>query len=97
MADNKGIFLAEEERQMAQALDDAIPFKNKIVEGVDGIAFRISIVIVDDYGIDKLSEAYKEKLTEIKEQAFLKNWLEAALGVWELALLIIKERSQEQE
>ena len=94
MADNKGIFLAEEERQMAEALDNAIPFKNKIAEAIDGIAFRIAIVIVDDYGIDKLSEAYKEKLVLIKEQAFLKNWLNAALGVWELALLIIKEQSQ---
>lgn len=92
MADNKGIFLAEEEKEMAKALDDAFDFENKIVEAGDGLAFRVAIVVVDDYGIEKLDDQYKVKLAIVKDSIFNKEWFDAAMGVWELALEIMKSK-----
>ena len=44
----KGILTAEQEKQLATIIDDAIVFKSKVLELIDGYVFKALITYIDD-------------------------------------------------
>lgn len=97
MADKKGVLDANQEREIAKMLDDKIKFDNKLLETFDGKVFKAIISIVDDYGLDKLNEKYKDQLDILADYLFVKDWENAVIIVWELASMIIKEHLQNKD
>lgn len=97
MADNKGILLATQERSIAQWLDGKFVFKNKLLEAVDGPVFKTIVTIVDDYGIEKLEVNYKEKADELADYLLAEDWENAAIVIFELVALIVKEHASKKE
>ena len=66
--DEKGIFTKEQEKFLANVIDDALKLKG-FLELVDGYAARVVISVVDDQLIDKLKLEVKEKLAAVAEAA----------------------------
>lgn len=60
----KGIFTAEQEKFLAEKLDEAIKLKG-ILEVVDGMVFRGIISFVDNAYADKIQVEIKTKLQEL--------------------------------
>jgi hypothetical protein len=60
----KGIYTTEQEKKLADLLDNAIKLKG-ILELIDGFVFKALITFVDDNYIDKLSVELKTKLADI--------------------------------
>lgn len=74
MADNKGILSRVEENSLAEWADNEFDFENKVLEGVDGFFFKGVIVVVDDYGLDKLQAEYKEQAENLADALFEKDY-----------------------
>jgi hypothetical protein len=91
MADQKGILNKDQEKIIAELLDKKVVFNKPILEAVDGYVFKAIITIVDDYGLEKLQENYKEKADELADALLAENWEVVIIVIWELTSLIIKE------
>ena len=72
----KGIFTAEQEKKLAQLLDEAIRMKG-FAELVDGFLFKALITFVDDSYADRLGEEIKADLSNLAT-ACLEEDVEAA-------------------
>jgi len=60
----KGILTLEQEKKLAELLDDVIKLKG-LLEIIDGMVFRALITLLDDQLVDKLPENIKTKLAEL--------------------------------
>ena len=96
MADKKGILTKEQEIILAEMLDEKIKFSNGLLEAIDKQVFKSIITLVDDYGLDRLEEKYKDKADALAELLFAENWAGALVVVWELATLIIAEEIKKE-
>ena len=97
MADKKGILSKEQEKYLAQLLDEKVEFGNKILEMIDGMVFKAIISLVDDYGLEKLQENYKEKADELADFLLAEDWQSAVVVIWELSAMIVKEYITDKE
>ena len=70
----KGIFTKDQEKIMAEALDNAIKLKG-LAELLDGYAAKILIQLLDDNVIEKLKidPVVKEKIAKLADAAFNKD------------------------
>ena len=66
--DEKGIFTKEQEKVLANKLDDALNLKG-FPELIDGLAARVLIGVIDDQVVDKLKAEIKVKLAGVAEAA----------------------------
>lgn len=73
MADNKGIFTAEQEKVLAVMVDDAVKLKG-FAELIDGYVARIAVTVIDDQLIDKLKAEIKVKLADLATAVLAKEW-----------------------
>lgn len=62
----QGIFTVEQEKKLAELLDNAIKLKG-IAEFIDGYLFKAVITFVDDRFIDKIQEDIKIKLSALAD------------------------------
>ena len=74
--DEKGIFSREQEKFLANAIDDALKLKG-FLELVDGYVARVVITVIDDQLVDKLKADLKTKLAIVADAA-IKGDLEGA-------------------
>ena len=72
----KGILTSEQEKALAQKLDEAIKLKG-ILELIDGVVFKALITLLDDQLVEKLPEGIKTSLAAIAT-AVINNDVEAA-------------------
>ena len=71
----KGILTSEQEKKVAELIDDAIKAKG-ILEVVDGYAARILVSQIDNSLIDKINidEDLKVQIQELVDAAIEKDW-----------------------
>lgn len=74
MSERKGLISEAGHGLLGTLLDEAIPFKNPVLEAFDGKAFTIVIAVVDDNLIDKIPEDWKNPLEPIVDAAINSNW-----------------------
>jgi hypothetical protein len=72
----KGILTSEQEKALAQKLDEAIKLKG-FLELIDGIVFKALITLLDDQLVEKLPEKIKTSLAAIAT-AVIANDVETA-------------------
>lgn len=70
----KGFLTKEQEKKLAQIVDNAIKAKG-FLELIDGYAAKIIITIIDDTALDKvnLSDELKEKIQDLVDAAMAEN------------------------
>jgi hypothetical protein len=68
----KGILTSEQEKQIAEMLDDAVKVKG-LWEFVDGIFFKMVVTFVDDMLVDKLGDEIKIKLANLVDAVMAKD------------------------
>ena len=88
MSERKGLFTKEQEIFFAGLLDDAIKFKNPIMEALDKAAFKLVIQNVDNILLEKIPEDWQNPLEPVLDAALQKKWTEAG----ELAAKFINEK-----
>ena len=74
--EEKGIFSRDQEKFLANAIDDALKLKG-FLELVDGYVARVVITVIDDQLVDKLKADLKTKLAIVADAA-IKGDLEGA-------------------
>ena len=65
----RGIFTKKHEGFIADLLADKIHFKNAILEKFKKRIFRFAIRMIDNFGFDRLKEAWKQELLPIVDAA----------------------------
>lgn len=65
----RGIFTKKHELFLADMLADKIHFKSAILEKFKKRIFRFAIRMVDNFGFDRLKEAWKQELLPIVDAA----------------------------
>lgn len=84
METRKGLLTEEQEAFVSGLLDDLIDFKNPVLEGLDGPAFKVLVSVVDNNLIDKIPEEWQNPIEPILDEAMAGNWEEAADKVADL-------------
>ena len=74
----KGIFTSEQEKQLAQLLDDAVKLKG-LAEIADGYIFRGIITFVDDSYADRLGTDIKDQLSKLATAVLEKDFKTAEI------------------
>ena len=88
MSERKGLLTKDQESFFADLLDDAIKFKNPILEGMDKTAFKLIISAVDNNLADRIPEDWKNPLEPVIDAAMDERWEESA----ELAADLLNEK-----
>lgn len=94
----KGIFTKEQQKKLANLVDDLVKLKG-LLEIADGIVFQAIISLVDDNYIDKLPEEVKIKLAELAEAVIAEDIEKSELLATELinSLIDIPGLDEEME
>lgn len=79
----EGIFTADQEKKIAELLDEAIKLKG-ILELIDGYVFKAIITFGDDALLDKLPENFKLKLSAIADAVLAEDVDNAEILVAEI-------------
>jgi hypothetical protein len=87
MAERKGLLTAEQEKVLAELLDEAIKF-NGLLETMDGIAFKLIIKTVDDNFAEKIPAEWQSPLEPLIDKVIEQDW--AAAGELAAELLDAK-------
>jgi len=87
----KGILTKKQTDVLAKYLDDKIKLTG-LKELFDGIVFDFIISIIDDYGLNKIKQVYKDKLGELVVLISKKDYDNAALKAGEILDLAIDFR-----
>lgn len=89
MADQKGILSKDQEKAIAQFLDDKIKLSKPWMEALDGMVFGTVISLVDDYGLEAINVIYKEPLADMADALLEEDYEKAAMAAAILLDIVI--------
>lgn len=73
MDERVGLLTKEQEKLVAEALDNFFTFKNRMVERLDKLMFTLIVRTGDNVGLDKLQDEWKARLIPVIDAAIAKD------------------------
>lgn len=74
---------------LASLVDDAIKFKNPILEAIDGPTIKGVVTLVDNQLFDKIPEEYHQNINEMVSEILEKDYEQAVTELMELISQIL--------